>query len=217
MTEKQGPEGEWVQWSEVQQYCNKHNILKFNRKIFLTLLGYNRKLNMNRTLPMLVGILLKTLNSWPRAIEWGRLVLPFLDFSDWHVFSGSVLCRESTELRLPEMFLWACLMDRKNRAEAWRIKPNLWFSFSASSSMHAPNKPEIEQTSDSIYVKCCSVKSLDVKLNEQNSIWFQLMPKKAACHAQLKTVTIILLHQYLEVLGDLRNFFMSLSAGPNHT
>lgn len=100
---------------------------------------------------MLVGML-NTLNSWPNAIEWGRLaLLALLDFSDDCEISVSVLCRESTELRLPEIFLWACLMDRKKRAEAWRMKPNLWPPFSASSSIHAPNKPEIEQTSDSIY------------------------------------------------------------------
>ena len=103
---------------------------------------------------MLAGML-NTLNSSPNAIEWGRLFLLALqDFSDEHEVSVSVLCRESTELKLPEMFLWACLMDRKKRAEAWRMKPNLWPPFSASSSIHAPNKPEMEQTSDSIYSFC---------------------------------------------------------------
>jgi len=74
---------------------------------------------------MLVGML-NTLNSSPNATEWGRLfLLALLDFSDEHEVSVSVLCRESTELKLPEIFLWACLMDRKKRTDAWRMKPNL--------------------------------------------------------------------------------------------
>lgn len=114
--------------------------------------------------------MLNTLNSWPNAIEWGRLFLLALpDFSNEHEFSVSVLCRESTELKLPEMFLWACLMDRKKRAEAWRIKPNFWLPFSASSSIHAPNKPEIEQMSDSIY-SFCLVKSWMSNHAESNNL-----------------------------------------------
>lgn len=96
--------------------------------------------------------MLNTLNSSPNAIEWGRLFLLALsDFSDEDEVSVSVLCRDNTELKLPEIFLWACLMDRKKRAEAWRMKPNLRLPFAASSSIHAPNKPEIEQMSDSIH------------------------------------------------------------------
>ena len=130
------------------------------------------KLNIHcafRVLPTLVGML-NTLNSWPNAIEWGRLILlALLDFSNEHEFSVSVLCRDSTELKLPEMFLWACLMDRKKRAEAWRIKPNFWLPFSASSSIHAPNKPEIEQMSDSIY-SFCLVKSWMSNHTESNNL-----------------------------------------------
>lgn len=126
--------------------------------------------------------MLNTLNSSPNATEWGRLfLLALLDFSDEHEVSVSVLCRESTELKLPEIFLWACLMDRKKRTDAWRMKPNLWLPFSASSSIHAPNKPEMEQMSDSIY----SFSLVESQISNQatNTTW--------QCNPQMKNFELL--------------------------
>ena len=133
---------------------------------------------------MLVGML-NTLNSSPNAIEWGRLfVLALQDFFDEHEVSVSVLCRKSTELKLPEIFLWACLMDRKKRAEAWRMKPNLWPPFSASSSIHAPNRPEMEQTSDSIYNFCLF--ESPISNHATNTTW--------QCNPRLKNFKLLEIH-----------------------
>lgn len=167
-----------------------------------------------RVLPTLVGMP-NTLNSWPNAIEWERLILlALLDFSNEHEFSVSVLCRDSTELKLPEMFLWACLMDRKKRAEAWRIKPNFWLPFSASSSIHAPNKPEIEQMSDSIYSFCLVKSSMSnhAESNTLSTVYPTIKKLQITDRSAWKFVKL-----YLAALSRSQTNWMSFIYDLNHT